>query len=106
MNTAKTIKYLRKRIPKFECKKSCTDCCGPIVFSKWEWDQVENKKTATSLDCPYASEAGCEIYEQRPILCRLFGTVPKMKCNHGRGHAKLLSAKKEKEIMRKYYEIM
>ena len=26
-----------------------------------------------SIDCPYISEDGCEIYEERPMLCRLFG---------------------------------
>lgn len=78
MNIAKTIKYLRKQIPSFECKPDCTDCCGPVPFSKWEWEQIKDKRKTITLNCPYASENGCETYEQRPILCRLFGTVPKM----------------------------
>lgn len=106
MNIAKTIKYLRKQIPSFECKPDCTDCCGPVPFSKWEWEQIKDKRKTITLNCPYASENGCEIYEQRPILCRLFGTVPKIKCPHGCGPKKMLSRKKETEIMRKYNRIM
>jgi Fe-S-cluster containining protein len=106
MDIGKTIKYLRKQIPLFKCKKGCTDCCGPVPFSQWEWDQVANQKAAVDLTCPYATKDGCEIYEQRPILCRLFGTVSKMKCPYGCGPNKMLSRKKEKEIMSKYMQII
>lgn len=106
MNPAKTIKYLRKQIPTFKCKEGCTDCCGPVVFSRWEWEQIKDQKLATGVHCPYASENGCEIYEQRPIICRLMGTVPKLKCLHGCGPKKMLSKKKELEIMKKYTDVM
>jgi Fe-S-cluster containining protein len=106
MSYAKTIKYLRKQIPSFKCKPGCTDCCGVIIFSRWEWEQIEDKRVATSLTCPYACKEGCEIYEQRPILCRLYGTVQGMKCPHGCGSDRMLPRKKEEEIMVKYNRII
>lgn len=106
MSIAKTIKYLRKQIPSFQCKEGCSDCCGPVPFSNWEWEQVKDQKLTTSLTCPYATKNGCEIYEQRPILCRLFGVVEKMKCPYGCGPIKLLTKKKEGEIIDKYHGIM
>lgn len=106
MSVAKTIKYLRKQIPAFECKHGCNDCCGPVPFSRWEWEQLKDKKTAKGLMCPYATESGCEIYEQRPIPCRLFGTVEGMRCPHGRGPKKMLGKKKELEIIEAYFRVM
>lgn len=40
----KIIKILRKAIPEMKCKITCSDCCGPIPFLKWEWEQIEDKK--------------------------------------------------------------
>ena len=106
MNPAKTIKYLRKQIPTFKCKEGCFDCCGPVPFSKWEWAQIKDQRIGTGATCPYASKDGCEIYKDRPIICRLMGTVLKLKFPHGYGSEKMLSKKKEWEIMQKYTEVM
>jgi len=103
---AKIIKYIRKRIPVFECILGCTDCCGPVPFSKWGWSQIRDKRDATSIICPYVTEVGCAIYSQRPILCRLFGTVFGMRCPHGRGPKNLLSSERERELMALYSKIM
>jgi len=83
-DTAKRLADLYASIPTFTCIPGCTDCCGPVPFSKTEWARVPVKKTATCLDCPYA-EHGCTIYDQRPFMCRLFGAVddPMLRCPHG-----------------------
>lgn len=98
---------LYARIPSFECKKGCTDCCGPVPFSKWEWERIQDKRTATSLTCPYAVGGRCEIYEQRPLLCRLFGTVDdeRLTCPHGCGPTRKLSGAEAEEIMLEYMRI-
>jgi Fe-S-cluster containining protein len=106
LNPAKTIKYLRKQIPAFKRIPGCNACCGPVPFSKWEWAQIKDQRLATGITCPYASDKGCEIYEDRPILCRLMGTAPGLPCQRGCGPPKMLSREKELEIMRKYTEIM
>lgn len=96
------IKKLRAAIPEMKCKITCSDCCGPVFFTQWEWEQVKNKKKATSLHCPYETPAGCEIYKDRPIMCRLFGQIDTkiMLCPHGYKPDRLLSEKKGAQIRR------
>lgn len=94
---------LYNMIPDFECKKDCSDCCGPVVFSKWEWSRINNKKEANGLICPYVSDDNrCKIYKKRPLLCRLFGVVEEMKCFHGIEPERYLTEKEQLEIIKKY----
>jgi len=91
MKDKTVILKLRAEIPDVQCKKGCSDCCGPIFFSKWEWEQIEDKRRPdinNMLECPYVNHDNndrCDIYENRPIICRLFGTTTSggMKCFHG-----------------------
>jgi Fe-S-cluster containining protein len=34
------ISSLRKSIPPVLCKPNCTDCCGAVPWSHWEWEQL------------------------------------------------------------------
>lgn len=56
--------------------------------------------------CPFASaEKGCLIYDQRPILCRLFGTstTALLACKRGLTKECLLSDAQVMEIMRIWF---
>lgn len=81
------LKSLYELVPDFECKEGCHDCCGPTAFGQIEWDQLEEKRESDELMCPYLGPEGCEIYEQRPMSCRVFGTYPEAACPHGCGPA-------------------
>lgn len=72
-------------------------------------DRVSDKRHATpehikTLTCPYAVNGRCEIYEQRPLICRLFGAVdaPLMTCPHGCGPVGKLTDEQAGEMMRIY----
>jgi Fe-S-cluster containining protein len=41
---------------------------------------------------------GCTVYEERPLICRLFGTTPKMPCPNGRRPENMIDPKVEREI--------
>ncbi len=82
-NQGKTIRRLRRMIPDMKCPQGCTDCCGPVMFSEWERDRIKLKKPLSGIDCQYIADGGCGIYEQRPIVCRLFGAIKKLKCPRG-----------------------
>ena len=41
--------------------------------------------------CVYATEEGCACYEERPLMCRLFGAVENLRCPHGCAPAVLLT---------------
>ena len=108
MNALKQIKALYQQIPKFKCKPGCTDCCGPIPFAKSEWDNIKDKRCASSLTCPYAVAGQCEIYEDRPFICRLYGATsdPDLRCSHGCAPAIPLTKAKAAELMGRYVRLM
>ncbi|MDH5667750.1 MAG: hypothetical protein OEY86_07055 [Nitrospira sp.] len=92
-----------ERIPSFQCREGCTDCCGPVPFTVVELSQIE-ARPFTGLRCQYASSHGCTIYKHRPLMCRLFGTVdtPQLRCWHGKRPDVMLSAIQGSTIMRHY----
>jgi len=44
MTEAEVILALREVFPPVSCRWGCTDCCGPVPFSRWEWTQVPPEK--------------------------------------------------------------
>lgn len=79
---------LRASIPDVRCNR-CGKCCHDIILcSTLEWEIIRKKDERYYDDsviraieqgctnvppCPYLGPNGCEIYEERPIICRLFG---------------------------------
>ena len=75
---SRDIARLIKRIPTgFECEPGCHDCCSLHAWTWTEWGKLpmEMRKTANDVNdpCPFITEAGCECYEYRPVICRLWG---------------------------------
>jgi len=109
INIGKTIaerhQELYDRIPDFPCNR-CMECCGPVPFSKWEWERLEDKRKGKGLTCPYAVDGKCEIYDKRPLMCRLFGAVVNLRCPHGCRPGKLLSVEEAMEIMEEYRKLI
>ncbi len=91
----KSLAEIYARIPRVSpCKPGCHDCCGPIAMSRVEYGRLTGKRLSTSQppivasstgDCPYVSpvDGCCTKYEQRPAICRLYGTVEGMRCPRG-----------------------
>ncbi|GAB7129184.1 hypothetical protein JCM19000A_36920 [Silvimonas sp. JCM 19000] len=48
---------------------------------------AEHAAALDHLDCVYLGADGCTVYAERPLICRLFGTVPSLPCPHGLGPA-------------------
>jgi hypothetical protein len=96
---------LYDRIPVFECKPGCADCCGPVPFGKSEYAKIPEPVLAEGIGCPYIGDGGCSIYEVRPFLCRIYGTVEDLKCPHGCGPEKLFDVSEGKTMLA-YYKIL
>jgi len=83
------IHFLRQHIPLFECKPGFHDCCGPVTTSSEEMamlSEISDQEHATALaelSCPYLGNKGCQVYDERPLICRLFGTTPRLACLNG-----------------------
>ena len=78
------IARLREQIPTFECVPGCQDCCGPVTTSSEEMSRLPVKSDAehdaalNELNCVHLGPHGCEVYAERPLICRLFGTTPRI----------------------------
>ncbi|WP_159673070.1 YkgJ family cysteine cluster protein [Andreprevotia sp. IGB-42] len=85
------IRFFRSRIPAFACKPGCHDCCGPVTTSSEEMARLpvktaaEHAQALDDLSCPHLGPHGCEVYGERPLICRLFGTTPALPCPNGCG---------------------
>ena len=99
-----TIRFLRNHIPSFECVPGCHDCCGPVTTSSEEMSRLPRKTAAEheaalrDLTCPHLGECGCQVYTERPLICRLFGTTPRLACPRGRGPAQMVDAEIEQSV--------
>lgn len=97
----KIIEKIRKQLPVFQCREGCSDCCGAVMpMSRYEYEAIPIKRMAFGVSCPYITKNGCEIYEYRPIICRMFGVVSRMKCSHGCGADVMLSDEEEFDLLK------
>ncbi|WP_338800324.1 YkgJ family cysteine cluster protein [Pseudomonas sp. RSB 5.4] len=98
------IRNLRQQIPSFECVPGCHDCCGPVTTSPEEMARLPRKTRAEQdaamdeLNCVHLGPNGCTVYEERPLICRLFGTTKTLPCPNGRGPVELIHPRVEKQI--------
>jgi hypothetical protein len=105
------IRFFRGRIPSFECKPGCHDCCGPVTTSSEEMASLPVKSDAehaaalANLSCPHLGEQGCQVYEERPLICRLFGTTPRLACPNGRWPEEMIDPHIEQQIYRYFAEM-
>jgi len=103
-NNIEIVDLLRQRIPSFECKPGCHDCCGPVTTSSEEMARLPFKTNAQheaalkEWNCVYLGPNGCEVYEERPLICRVFGTTPRMPCPEHRRPAEMIDTKTEAQI--------
>lgn len=105
----KELQKLYDRIPAFRCIPGCTDCCGPVPFSRLEWQRIPDKRAGdASLTCPYARNGHCEIYDRRPFICRLMGATsdPKLRCPHGCGPDRPLPPSQAAKLTLRYHRLI
>ncbi|ABE54793.1 protein of unknown function UPF0153 [Shewanella denitrificans OS217] len=105
MNTnRKIVVYLRERIPTFECVPGCHDCCGPVTTSAEEMSHLPVKTDAEhdaaleEWNCVHLGPHGCTVYEERPLICRVFGTTSNMLCPNSCRPKEMIDSKVERQI--------
>lgn len=91
------LERIYRAVPSVACQGLCAEYCGPIDMS----DEERRRITARGVTIPHASETlqamadgadgecpalmdgRCSVYEDRPLICRLWGAVESMPCPHG-----------------------
>ncbi len=98
------IKFFHKSILSFVCETGCHDCCGPVTTSSYEMANLPVKSdeahatALANLSCPHLSDNGCTVYLERPLICRIFGTTPKLACPRGKRPEIMINPKIEQDI--------
>jgi Fe-S-cluster containining protein len=108
------------KIPTFTCKAGCGVCCGVVPWSAEEYaavasrlpagattEEIEGKiypiRADGSLTCPFF-DGGCTVYEDRPFMCRLFGTSrdPLLRCPVGCEPKRMLTSARARRLRAQY----
>ena len=73
---------LERLIPQVpdRCPAGCSECCGPQFLSAVEATRMglEGSKhtgCTKTFNCALLTSGGCSVYENRPFVCKLFGTT-------------------------------
>jgi uncharacterized protein len=102
--TNRKIDQLRLQIPSFACVPGCHDCCGPVTASSEELSRLPLKSAAehdaalAEYNCVHLGPQGCTVYEQRPLICRLFGTTATLPCPRGQGPEQMIESAVEARV--------
>jgi Fe-S-cluster containining protein len=59
---------------------------------------VEHEAALSELNCVYLGANGCQVYGERPLICRLFGTTPTLPCPNGKRPEFMIEPEVEREI--------
>lgn len=104
------IRFFRGQIPSFACRPGCHDCCGPVLTSSEEAARLPQKSEAEhqaaldDLQCVHLGPQGCQVYAERPLICRLFGTTAQLPCPNGLGPETPTAPRIERQIQRFFNE--
>jgi Fe-S-cluster containining protein len=61
---------------------------------------AEHAAALASLSCPHLGASGCQVYAERPLICRLFGTTPRLACPNGKRPATMVEPDIEQHVYR------
>jgi len=108
-----TLDEIYARIPSISCKRQCHTTCGLIPLSRAESERarvrglrvVPNQISEWMLEpsrgaCPALVGIECTIYDDRPLICRLFGVVEGLECRWGCKPERLLTRQEAAELLR------
>lgn len=113
-----------KKLPKLKCKGLCVESCSLIKVGTIERKRITKLKgqdpflpesdmlefvknnPPDTWKCSLLKDGKCSIYAVRPLICRLFGLVKKMRCPFGCEPERWLTDEEAKLFLTraKYYE--
>lgn len=65
-----------------------------------EKSDAEHAAALAALSCPHLGDTGCQVYAERPLICRLFGTTPRLACPNGKRPEVMIDPRIEQQIYR------
>lgn len=105
-------------VPKIACQGKCQEACGPIDGSDIEREYFEKRtgqpfpdalKVLESREhrCPMLSAATgrCNVYQHRPLICRLWGVAEGMPCPFGCRPERILTDREAHRMLDATYSL-
>jgi hypothetical protein len=88
VNLRQALEQIYADVPAIDCQGLCHESCGPIIVDKPERDSIQRRHGVEvgrlAWDCPALTLLKrCGVYEDRPLICRLWGVVESMPCEWG-----------------------
>lgn len=98
---SRKLDELYARVPTIACQGKCQECCAYIAMSPTEAARMERASVFVAGDvqaptdelgqvyipydpCPFLNPLGrCGVYNDRPMICRLWGVTERMPCPWG-----------------------
>ena len=94
---------LYNKIPKSQCKKGCNKCCTNMIqFTPNELKAMGGYEY--NGICSHLIDGRCSIYENRPFVCRIYGTSELLKCDDCTPE-RFLSEEETVELVHKYTQL-
>lgn len=60
--------------------------------------EAEHAAALAELSCPHLGDKGCQVYAERPLICRLYGTTPRLACPNGKRPEVMIDLHIEQQI--------
>src|SRR5690349_3487728 len=113
MSLRDQLQRLYAELPSVECQGKCFEFCGPVACSTGERHIVRNAEPGRVLElgsmnnCPMLDldTKRCQVYVDRPLVCRLFGMVEAMRCPHGCEPTRWLTDAEVQEFKRRIHRL-
>lgn|SRR5678815_1011915 len=92
------LEAIYARLPRVACRGLCSIACGPLPMSELEAERMRRADPGrrlpmvvardgngfSEMSCVYLTRANrCGVYDVRPLICRVWGTVKRLSCMHG-----------------------
>lgn len=85
-------------LPTVECRKLCQASCRDMPVVVAERDRLSLPLVMD--ECPkLTADGACSVYDDRPLMCRLWGVVENMRCPHGCEPSRVLSLAEAREFL-------
>ena len=65
---------------------------------------ADHAAALAEFSCPHLGDQGCQVYAERPLICRLFGTTPRLACPNGKRPNAMIDPRIEQQIDRYFTE--
>lgn len=87
--TEAALERIYAELPTIQCQGLCHDSCGPIGMTdaeRWRLKRAGGRDPGVVFEtgnCVFLQNNRCSVYEARPLICRMWGVVPRMPCVFG-----------------------